>query len=110
MLSLLCRSHDGADPVRAGVMKSVLWLTTWLMLSLAAPAFGATVEYLHTDALGSVVAVSNSAGTVLERRAYEPSGQQLTPTVPADGHEYTGTASDDATGLSSLQLRSYDTF
>src|SRR3546814_5515535 len=89
MLSLLCRSHDGADPVRAGVMKSVLWLTTCLMLSLAAPAFGATVEYLHTDALGSVVAVSNSAGTVIERREYEPYGRQLKPTVPrSEEHTY----------------------
>src|SRR3546814_10299627 len=110
MLSLLCRSHDGADPVRAGVMKSVLWLTTWLMLSLAAPAFGATVEYLHTDALGSVVAVSNSAGTVIERREYEPYGRQLKPTVPADGPAYTGHVSDAATGLSYMQQRYYDPF
>src|SRR3546814_6432958 len=67
-----------------------------------------TVEYLHTDALGSVVAVSNSAGTVIERREYEPYGRQLKPPVPEDGPAYTGHGSDAATGLSYMQQRYYD--
>src|SRR3546814_8620958 len=86
------------------VMKSIVQLAAWLTLWLAGPAFGATtVEYLHTDALGSVVAVSNSAGTVIERREYEPSGRQLKPAVPEDGPAYTGHVSDAATGLSYMR-------
>src|SRR3546814_7862580 len=83
MLCMIRSGHDGTDPVSAaGVMKSVVRTAVWLMLALAAPAFGATVDYLHTDALGSVVAVSNSAGVVIERREYEPYGRQLVPVVP----------------------------
>src|SRR3546814_1312645 len=89
-------------------MKSVVRATAWLALALAAPAFGATVEYLHTDALGSVVAVSNSAGTVIERREYEPYGRQLKPPVPEDGPAYTGHVSDAAPGLSYMQQRYYE--
>src|SRR3546814_14363360 len=77
------------------------------MLALAAPAVGATVDYLHTDALGSVVAVSNSAGVVIERREYEPYGRQLVPVVPEAGPAYIGHVSDAATGLSYMQQRYY---
>src|SRR3546814_13512083 len=90
------------------VMKSIVQLAAWLTLWLAGPAFGATtVEYLHTDALASVVAVSNSAGTVIERREYEPSGRQLKPAVPADGPAYTGLVSDSASGLSDMHQPCY---
>src|SRR5690606_11487498 len=89
-------------------MRWIVQAVVWLALPLAGPAFGATVEYLHTDALGSVVAVSNSAGTVIERREYEPYGRQLKPAVPEDGPAYTGHVSDAATGLSYMQQRYYD--
>jgi RHS repeat-associated protein len=65
------------------------------------------VEYLHTDALGSVVAVSNNSGVVIERREYEPYGQQLTPVVQ-NGPGYTGHVQDAATGLTYMQQRYYD--
>jgi RHS repeat-associated protein len=66
-----------------------------------------TVEYLHTDAQGTLVAVSNSSGMVIERREYEPYGQQLTPVV-RNGPGYTGHVQDAATGLTYMQQRYYD--
>ena len=79
----------------------------WLLATLAASAQAQTVEYLHTDALGSVVAVTNASRTVLERREYEPFGRQLTPAV-TNGPGYTGHVQDAATGLVYMQQRYYD--
>lgn len=82
----------------------------WMVFLLAAPlsAYGATVDYIHTDALGSVVAVTDSTGTEIERREYEPYGKQLKPTTVMDGPGYTGHVSDAVTGLSYMQQRYYD--
>ena len=66
-----------------------------------------TVEYIHTDALGSVVAVTDASGNVIERREYEPYGAQLTPFVQ-NGPGYTGHVQDAATGLTYMQQRYYD--
>lgn len=79
-----------------------------LLLGLAIPGRAATVEYIHTDALGSPVAVTDSNGVVIERREYEPYGRQLSPTPVADGPGYTGHVSDAATGLDYMQQRYYD--
>jgi RHS repeat-associated protein len=87
----------------ARIMKIVLSL----LLAVAASAQAQTVEYLHTDALGSVVAVTNTSRTVLERREYEPYGSQLTPAVTS-GPGYTGHVQDAATGLVYMQQRYYD--
>jgi RHS repeat-associated protein len=66
-----------------------------------------TIVYQHTDALGSPVATTNSAKTVLQRSEYEPYGYQLTPAL-ADGPGYTGHVTDAATGLVYMQQRYYD--
>ncbi|WP_331487846.1 peptidoglycan DD-metalloendopeptidase family protein [Luteimonas endophytica] len=67
-----------------------------------------TVKYVHTDALGSVVAMTDASGAVVEgRREYEAYGQQLTPAVQ-DGPGYTGHVQDAATGLTYMQQRYYD--
>ena len=66
-----------------------------------------TVEYIHTDGLGSVVAVTDANRNVIERREYEPYGAQLTPAVQ-DGPGYTGHVMDTATGLTYMQQRYYD--
>jgi len=92
--------------------KNESWLTIALGLALlgssaAAQAAGETVRYIHTDALGSVVAVSDEAGNIIERREYEPFGAQLTP-VLADGPGYTGHVQDAVTGLTYMQQRYYD--
>ncbi|WP_337244669.1 RHS repeat-associated core domain-containing protein [Luteimonas sp. gir] len=82
-----------------------VWLLGLLCLCHAAAA--QTIYYVHTDALGSIVAESDSAGQVVSRREYEPYGQQLAPTVQ-DGPGYTGHVQDAATGLTYMQQRYYD--
>lgn len=70
-------------------------------------AWAQTVEYIHTDALGSPVAVTDANGNVIERTVYEPYGAQVNRAV-MDGPGYTGHVSDAATGLSYMQQRYYD--
>ncbi|MDH5824648.1 RHS repeat-associated core domain-containing protein [Luteimonas sp. RD2P54] len=65
------------------------------------------IKYIHTDALGSVVAVTDANRNVIERREYEPYGVQLTPAAQ-DGPGYTGHVQDAATGLVYMQQRYYD--
>lgn len=66
-----------------------------------------STKYQHTDALGSPVAVTNSAGTVIDRTSYEPYGATINK--PAyDGIGYTGHVMDGATGLTYMQQRYYD--
>ena len=68
----------------------------------------ATVKYIHTDALGSVVEMTDASDAVVEgHREYEAYGQQLTPAVQ-DGPGYTGHVQDAATGLTYMQQRYYD--
>ena len=71
-------------------------------------AGGALVtKYQHTDALGSPVAVTNEAGTVIERNDYEPYGAVIgKPNYQGIG--YTGHVQDAATGLTYMQQRYYD--
>lgn len=66
-----------------------------------------TVSFQHTDALGSPVAVTNAAGAVIDRTAYEPYGAAINK--PAyDGIGYTGHVMDGATGLTYMEQRYYD--
>lgn len=86
---------------------SIALLAAWLWCG---NALGQTVvKYVHTDALGSVVALTNAAGGLVEpsTREYEPYGQQLAPAV-ADGPGYTGHVQDAASGLAYMQQRYYD--
>lgn len=90
------------------MLHAVVRLLLAAMLALPAWAVAATVEYIHTDALGSPVAVTNASGQVIERREYEPYGRQLVPTALSNGPGYTGHVSDAATGLTYMQQRYYD--
>ncbi|MBN6149308.1 wall-associated protein [Xanthomonas sp. AmX2] len=74
--------------------------------SLLATRNNGTTSYQHTDALGSPVAVTNTAGQVTERTQYEPYGAAIGKTV--DGIGYTGHVMDAATGLTYMQQRYYD--
>jgi RHS repeat-associated protein len=66
-----------------------------------------TVEYIHTDALGSPVAISDASGHTIKRTVYEPYGAVMGGEV--DGEPgYTGHVSDSATGLIYMQQRYYD--
>jgi len=47
-------------------------------------ANGPVVTYVHEDYLGSVTALTNQAGSVVERMAYEPFGKRRTPAGALD--------------------------
>lgn len=65
------------------------------------------VKYHHTDALGSPIAVTNTAGLVIERNNYEPWGAVIgQPSFSGVG--FTGHVMDGATGLTQMQQRYYD--
>lgn len=85
------------------------WLCCVLVIGFGvAPAASAqTVTYIHTDALGSVVAESDANGNVIKRYDYEPYGAVVGGQV-TDGPGYTGHVSDAATGLSYMQQRYMD--
>lgn len=65
------------------------------------------VEYIHTDALGSPVAITDASGNVIERTVYEPYGAVVNRPLK-DGPGYTGHVTDSGTGLSYMQQRYYD--
>jgi RHS repeat-associated protein len=78
-----------------------------LALFVAAEACGQTVEYIHTDVLGSPIAVTNSAGVVIERTVHEPYGAVVNRPL-SDGPGFTGHVTDSVTGLVYMQQRYYD--
>lgn len=79
-----------------------------LMVACGASSAQTTVMYVHTDALGSVVAMTDASGALVETtREYEPYGEQLVPAIK-DGPGYTGHVQDAATGLTYMQQRYYD--
>ena len=89
-------------------MRSPLVVILGLTFAALSATCGAqSVTYVHTDALGSIVAVTDQSRNVVERREYEPFGLQLTPAVQ-DGPGYTGHVQDEATGLTYMQHRYYD--
>ena len=62
------------------------------------PAAGQTVEYYHLDALGSVRAVTDQTGAVLERHDYLPFGEEWNPQPSTDPRMFTGKERDTETG------------
>lgn len=70
------------------------------------PASVDNVTYIHTDALGSPVAHSDSAGNVISRTSYEPYGRAAGGVTPTIG--FTGHVNDADTGLVYMQQRYYD--
>lgn len=85
------------------------WLSYALVIGfgVAPAAIAQMVTYIHTDALGSVVAESDTNGNVIKRYDYEPYGAVVGGQV-TDGPGYTGHVSDSATGLSYMQQRYMD--
>ncbi len=73
----------------------------------SSPAVAQTVTYIHTDALGSVVAESDVNANVIKRYDYEPYGAEAGINV-TDGPGYTGHITDAATGFSYMQQRYMD--
>ena len=101
-------SAFGDSPM--SIMKRFL-LCGLLLVALPALTFaqGGVVEYYHLDALGTVRAVTNEAGVVLETHNYLPFGEELCPaggtyvvcgTAPAgQPKRFTGKERDTETGL-----------
>lgn len=65
------------------------------------------LKYQHTDALGSPIAVTDPAGTVVDRTQWEPYGGAINK-PNYNGVGYTGHVMDGATGLTYMQQRYYD--
>lgn len=65
------------------------------------------VQYVHTDALGSPVAISDATGAIIERTLYEPYGA-VVGDAKGDRPGFTGHVSDLATDLTYMQQRYYD--
>lgn len=87
-------------------------LSTLVLFLLNSLSFGA-ISYIHTDHLGSVVAESNSYGTVTNRYYYEPFGlikpYSSAPTFTGiDQPTYTGHTLDEDTSLIYMKARFYD--
>lgn len=65
------------------------------------------VVYYHTDAQGSVVAVTDANGNVVERTRYSPYGETINRPLH-DGPGYAGHETDATTGFTYMQQRYYD--
>ena len=68
---------------------------------------GISVTYRHTDALGSPIAATDAAGSVVQTTEHEPYGRMLNRTND-NRPGYTGHVMDQATGLVYMQQRYYD--
>lgn|GEM_PF-370245 len=67
------------------------------------------VTYFHNDHLGTVVAVTDSDGKVVERRAQYPYGLERNDTPPLEiAYSFTGKEHDWSTGLTYFGARYYD--
>jgi RHS repeat-associated protein len=67
---------------------------------------GSSVQYDHTDGLGSPVALTDAAGKLISRTRYEPYGATAAGATPGVG--FTGHMNDADTGLVYMQQRYYD--
>ena len=88
---------------------SHIYLGGSLVAELSRPIGAGTAAYTyqHTDALGSPIARTNSARTVIETSEYEPYGKLLNR-ANDDRPGYTGHVMDAASGLTYMQQRYYD--
>ena len=79
-----------------------------LGLAYAVDSSGGTIVY-HTDGLGSVRALSDSSGLVVQVYRYDEYGMALVSEGSIDQpFRYTGEQTDEATGLVYLRARYYD--
>jgi len=90
-----------------GIAKPLTKLLWLLIFALPLHAVAETVEYIHTDALGTPIAVTDASGNLIETSEYEPYGKLLNRPV-TDGPGFTGHVQDAATGLTYMQQRYYD--
>jgi RHS repeat-associated protein len=104
-----CRRRDRR--VGARVPATALLLTAMLLLPATALAHIPTqvVEYYHTDALGSVRAVTkqvNGEWQVVARHDFMPFGEEVAPPPPPSGKRlFTGKERDSETGMDYFEAR-----
>lgn len=72
---------------------------------IATISAGGAKSYLHPDALGSVVAVSNATGAISEKHGYGPFGES--DASAGSAFRYTGQRLDAETGLGFYKARMY---
>ena len=86
-----------------------IYLSGSLVAKRTIPVGGGTasLRYQHTDGLGSLVAASNEAGTVVRRERFEAYGEPVDG-IWDKGHGYTGHQMDPASELVYMQQRYYD--
>lgn len=102
------RLHPLGDDyeVAGGVVTKYLSLAG---MGVVAKRVGNTSFWLHTDRLGSVQAISDAAGAVVQRRTYRPFGAKLADaTAFSEALGFIGQRHDEETGLSFLHARYYD--
>lgn len=68
-----------------------------------------SVEYQHTDSLGSPIAATDLNRNIFDKKEFEPYGLQINGVV-RDGPNYTGHVVDTATGMLYMQQRYYDPY
>jgi RHS repeat-associated protein len=107
------REPDAGRRVRARVPATALLLTALLLVPASALAQTSTqvVEYYHTDALGSVRAVTkqvNGEWAVAARHDFMPFGEEVSPQIPPqDKRLFTGKERDAETAMDYFGARYY---
>ncbi len=105
------RKPQAGHPMVAHLRATALLLTAMLLVPATALAQIPTqqVEYYHTDALGSVRAVTkqvNGTWQVVARHDYMPFGEEVAPPTPPQGKRlFTGKERDNETGLDYFEAR-----
>jgi RHS repeat-associated protein len=103
--------YDGLDIVKEmdGTGATKAWYVRTLNIDepLARIEDDGTVRYYHTDALGSVIALTDGSGMVKTQYNYSPYGETQVIGEPSENpFQYTG-RENDGTGLYAYRLRYY---
>jgi RHS repeat-associated protein len=78
-------------------------------LGVIAKRVGLTTYWLHTDHLGSIQAITDSAGAIVYRRTYRPYGETISQTGSnTESRGWIDQRQDVETGLTYLHARYYD--
>ena len=92
-------------------MGSRLLIPGLMMLLASLPAAAqmpqGTIEYYHTDAVGSVRAVTDAQGNFVRRHDYFPFGEEFQAQNGSDSRRFTGKERDAETGLDYFGARYY---
>ncbi len=97
----------GKGTTRRTSIQRIAWAS---LLAIAVPALASAqdvVVYYHTDAIGSVRAVTDDTGAVIARYDYLPFGERWDPAPSPDVRQFAGKERDAETGLDYLGARYY---